>query len=111
MHKREMEWSEVPGPHRFLVVRSCDGRFSAQAMILDDVFAKIKGVVAASVVTAPLITGTEFPLGCAVAGAPFDLEGGFEIAAYGIIHTEFVRSLVERWGHRRRYRRRRSATM
>jgi hypothetical protein len=74
-------------------------------MILDDVFGNVvNGQVAASLVSPPLIIGKEFPLGCRAPDPPVEFKESFEIAKYGMIHTEFVRSLIERWTHRRRYR-------
>jgi hypothetical protein len=105
MHNRDMEWAVEPGLHRRLLVRSRDGHFRTQSLILDDVWAGHKGVTD-SMVCAPLILGDEFPLGCPIPAGKIELHEGFEVARYGIIHTEFVRSLVERWAHRRRYRRR-----
>jgi hypothetical protein len=76
-----------------------------QATILDDVFARDKGRIVLSLIANPVVLGTEFPLGCPSSESPFELpDQGFEVAKYGIIHTELVRSLVGRWAHRRRYR-------
>ena len=103
---RELEWCVVPGGARTrrLFVRSLTGEFYVQSMILDDAFAKPKGYLVASLVGTPLILGKEFPLGTPAPVPPPELAEAFEIAEYGIIHTEFVRSLVERWAHRSRYR-------
>jgi hypothetical protein len=102
-----MEWqlSEGPGPTRRLRVRSRCGGYNVESIIRDDVFAPINGRISASVVCAPLVIGPEFPPGSSAPGVPFQMEGGFEMAKGGIIHTELVRSLICRWALRRRYRR------
>jgi hypothetical protein len=102
---RDLEWQLSEGPTRYLHVRSRCGGYHVQSTILDDVFARTNGRISASVVSAPLVIGPEFPLGSSVPCAQFQMEGGFELAPYGIIHTELVRSLVGRWSFRRRYRR------
>src|SRR5262249_51220148 len=104
---RGLEWHVQDGPNRYLHIRSLDGDYRVQSTILDDVFARDeKGRVVLSAVGAPLVIGPEFPFGHLNADVPFSLEGGFEFAPYGIIHTELVRSFVGRWACRRRYRRR-----
>jgi hypothetical protein len=102
---RDLEWQLIEGRTRYLQVRSLCGGYHVQSMILDDVFARTNGQVSGSLVGAPLIIGPEFPLGSSTSCVQFQMEGGFELAPYGIIHTELVRSLVGRWGSRRRYRR------
>lgn len=77
-----------------------------RATVLDDVFARDNGRIVLSAIAEPVVLGSEFPLGCPAPASPFVLSGRwFEVAKYGIIHTELVRSLVGRWSHRRRYRR------
>lgn len=107
---REMEWQLSEEPSRYLHVRSRRGSYHVQAAILDDAFARTNGRIVASVVCAPLVIGPEFPLGSRIPNTPFQMEGGAELAPYGIIHTELVRSLVGRWSFRRRYRRSRDET-
>ncbi len=102
---RDMEWHLSEGPARHLYVRSHCGDYHVQSAIRDDAFARANGRIIASLVGAPLVIGPEFPLGSRSAHTPFQMEGGFELAPYGIIHTELVRSLVGRWSFRRRYRR------
>src|SRR6187397_445005 len=100
---RELEWSvkACGAGTRRLFVRSPTGAFFVQATVLDDVFGTVKGKCVRSLVGTPMILGSEFPLGSPASVPPPELAEAFEIAEYGIIHTEFVRSLVERWGHRR----------
>jgi hypothetical protein len=102
---RDMEWHLSERPTRYLHVRSRCGGYHVQSAIRDDVFARTNGRISASVVGAPLVIGPEFPLGSRIPHAPFQMEGGFELAPYGIIHTELVQSLSGRWNSRRRYRR------
>lgn len=114
MEGRELEWqvTDVPqGNLRYLHIRSRDGRFKMRATVLDDVFALVKGRIGLSIIEYPLVLGDEFPLGQQWSECPYHLSGNkFEVAMYGIIHTELVRSLIGRWTHRRRYRVARSAS-
>jgi hypothetical protein len=105
MDGRDLEWEVGETPPRYLRIRCGDGRFEMQAMILDDVFARVNGRITLSLIAEPVVLGTEFPLGHPASEWPFQLSGkGFEVAKDGIIHTELVRSLIGRWAHRRRYR-------
>src|SRR5438034_366319 len=106
MNGRDLEWTlECTTRRRILLVRSCCGDFRIQSTILDGVLVEIERVLWDALVAPPLVLGTEFPLGCYVHDVPFEMTGTYRFAKYGVIHTEFVRSLVERWSNRR-YRRR-----
>ena len=105
LNRRKFEWRVNEDQPRYLTVRSCDGEFEAQSSIID-ITSQLDGKISHSLVGAPLIVGREFPPGCLRHDpAPSQLNWhGFEMANYGIIHTEFVRSVLERWTHRSRYR-------
>lgn len=103
LNGRDLEWCVTDGPSRRLLIRSRAGDFSVQSMILDNALGKVGGESPRSVVGPPMILGTEFPLGCRAPEPPIAFKEVFEIAEYGIIHTEFVRSLIDRWTHRGRF--------
>jgi hypothetical protein len=105
MDGRDLEWEVTGTAPRYLHIRSRDGRFAVRATILDDVFARDNGRIVLSLISTPVVVGAEFPLGRPAGEWPFQLGGdGFEVARYGLIHTELVRSLIGRWAHRRRHR-------
>lgn len=105
MHGRDLEWQVSDTPSRQLHVRSRDGRFELRATILDDVFARDNGRIGLSLIANPVVVGIEFPLGCPLPESRFQFSNkSFEVAKYGIIHTELVRSLIGRWTNRRRHR-------
>jgi hypothetical protein len=105
MDGRELEWQVSDGSPRRLEIRSLDGRFVVQALVRDDAYARERGKIVLSVIDGLVILGEEFPLGRPRAEWPYSLDGTVaELARYGIIHTDLVRSLLGRWAHRRRHR-------
>jgi hypothetical protein len=117
MYYRELEWQVTEGSPRHLHVRSLDGKFSVRAKVTDEyTTAGLYGQASATyrrfwegnpmaVITNIEVLGVEFPLGCEYAKAGFTVGGrGISLARYGIIHTELVRSCIEQWSHRRRFR-------
>ena len=102
---RNLEWQVVAdGSDRCLQIRSTDGAFEVHSRVNDNLYYKPNGKLEASAVYPPQLIGREFPPGCPIAEGTYPFSGtGFEIAKYGMIHTDFVRSLIGRWTYRRRY--------
>lgn len=103
-NQREFEWAVTKQPSRCLLVRSVDGNFHVQCLIHDNVNPDPARQIDRSWVLAPTIIGTEFPLGQVLPNVPVSLDGAFEVAEHGVIHTELVRSLIGRWENRSRYK-------
>jgi len=107
LNNRALEWGITESP-RYLHVRSADGRFAIRSRIIDDAYTIRAGENAVSIVTTPNVLGAEFPLGEEYSKAGFRLGGdGAIFAMYGIIHTDLVRSCIERWSHRKQFRNKR----
>jgi hypothetical protein len=105
MDGRDLQWRVSDSSPRVLEIRSVDGKFAVQAVVRDDAYARDRGKIVHSVIEGLVILGDEFPPGRPRAEWPYALGGGgAELARYGIIHTELVRSLLGRWAHRRRHR-------
>ncbi len=101
---REFEWQLIEGRSRRLDVRSVSGDYHVQCQIQDNQLVDSPNQIARSWILAPTIVGAEFPRGSRLLTVPVSLDGSFEIAEHGIIHTEFVRSLLGRWENRTRYK-------
>ncbi len=124
MHRRDMEWQVTEAPPQdhfprpqYLHVRSIDEKFSIRAMVVSEYTGfdwyknewhthrySLDGDPMSFIQNVEVL-GIEFPLGCEYSKAGFLVGGGGHMSArYGIIHTELVRSCVEQWSHRRRFR-------
>lgn len=101
---RDFEWAAMDGQPRRLEVRSVTGNYRVVCAIVDNQPHDMRNQIARSFVLAPTILGTEFPRGSRLEAVPVSLDGGFEVAEHGLIHTEFVRSLLGRWENRSRYK-------
>jgi hypothetical protein len=117
MYRRDLEWQVTETKPRYLHVRSLDGKFSIRALVMSEYtsFDWYKNEWYTeryswegdpmSVIKDVEVLGVEFPLGCEYSKAGFLVGGtGQRMARYGIIHTELVRSCVEQWSNRRRFR-------
>lgn len=101
---REFEWSVSEGRPRRLEVRSASGEYHVACHVLDNDKGDERNEIARSKVLAPTILGREFPRGSRLDAVPVSLDGSCETAKHGLIHTEFVRSLLGRWESRSRYK-------
>jgi len=101
---RDFEWAVMDGSPRRLEVRSAVGEYRVVCSIMDNPPHDVRNYIARSFVLAPTILGSEFPRGAHLEAVPVSLDGGFEVAEHGLIHTEFVRSLLGRWENRSRYK-------
>jgi hypothetical protein len=101
---REFEWAVTDVRPRRLEVRSTTGDYHVACHIRDDQKGDERNQIARSWVLAPTILGREFPRGARLEAVPVSLDGGFEIAEHGLIHTEFIRALLGRWENRSRYK-------
>jgi hypothetical protein len=102
--RREFQWAVSDEQPRRLRVRSTTGDYHVVCAVLDRPRGDERDPIARSMVLAPTILGLEFPRGSRLKTVPVSLDGGFELAEHGLIHTEFVRSLLGRWENRSRYK-------
>ena len=105
-HGREYEWTITR--LRRLHVRSVGGDYYVRCIILDYDAAGHPNHDTFSLIFAPTIIGSEFPIGKQLPDPPRDLGNHAEYVKHGIVHTELVRSLLGRWENRSRYHARRA---
>jgi hypothetical protein len=91
---REMEWATLPGkPNGRLVVRSRTGNYAVEATLENCLWGGLW-------LRSPRLLGNEFPLGQRAPDPPpvfYDLRVEY-------LHTELIRSFVERWAYRKSFR-------
>ena len=116
-HRRTFHWTLTDGgaseyddsTQRLLDIESDDGHVKLQCRIIDfrlpsDFWSRPGQARTWSIVLPPNILGIEFPVGTIHGRDHYSLDGGHERVPHGIIHSDLVRSLLDRWAFRRRYR-------
>lgn len=116
-HRRTFNWTLTNGgsseyddsTQRLLDIASDDGNVKLQSRIIDyslpsDFWSRPGQARTWSIVLPPNVLGIEFPIGTFHGRGNYSLDGGHERVPHGIVRSDLVRSLLDRWTFRRRYR-------